>query len=148
LADRHSWEAICHDPALIANAIEEILRMDTSIIAWRRKTKEPVEIAGRRVPANATLLLLLGSANHDPEVFEEPDTFAIRRPNAKDHLSFGYGTHFCLGAFLARLEARVVFEEVSSRLPTLRLVAGQEVRFLPNTFFRAPLSLLVEWNAT
>jgi cytochrome P450 len=147
LADRHSWEAIYHDPALITNAIEEILRMDTSIIAWRRKTKEPVEIAGRLVPANATLLLLLGSANRDPEVFEEPDTFSIRRPNAKDHLSFGYGPHFCLGAFLARLEARVVFEEVSSRLPTLRLLAGQEVRFLPNTFFRAPLSLLVEWTA-
>jgi len=147
LTDRHVWEAICQDPALIPNAIEEILRMDTSIIAWRRKTKEPVEIGGTLVPANATLLLLLGSANRDPAVFKEPDTFSIHRPNARDHLSFGYGTHYCLGAFLARLEARVVFQEVSLRLPSLRLSAGQEVRFLPNTFFRAPLSLLVEWDA-
>jgi cytochrome P450 len=147
LSDRNAWGAICGDPALIPNAIEEILRMDTSIIAWRRKTKERVEIGSTSIPADATLLLLLGSGNRDPDVFTDPDTFSIRRPNAKDHLSFGYGTHFCLGAFLARLESRAVLEEVSARLPSLRLVEGQEMRFLPNTFFRAPVSLLAEYDA-
>jgi cytochrome P450 len=133
-------------PALIPNAVEEILRMDTSIVAWRRKTTAPVEIANTPIPENATLLLLLGSANHDPAVFEDQETFNIRRQNARDHLSFGYGPHYCLGSALARLEARIVFEEVSSRLPTLRLKAGQKYAFLPNTFFRAPMALLVEWD--
>jgi cytochrome P450 len=146
LAERHAWEEICRNPALIPNAIEEVLRIDTSIVSWRRKTIEPVQIGGIQVPADATLLLLLGSANRDPGVFEDPETFDIHRRNAKEHLSFGLGNHFCLGAPLARLEARVVFEELSSRIPTLRLVPEQQFRFLPNTFFRAPTALLVEWD--
>lgn len=146
LTDRAAWEDIRRDPALIPNAVEEVLRMDTSIVAWRRKTLTPVQIAGNQIPESSTVLLLLGSANRDPAVFEDPDTFNIHRPNARDHLSFGYGPHFCLGAALARLEAKVVFGEVSSRLPTLRLAPGQEFKFLPNTFFRAPISLEVEWD--
>jgi cytochrome P450 len=146
LTERAAWDQICQDPALIPNTVEEILRMDTSIVAWRRKTTAPVEIANTPIPENATLLLLLGSANHDPAVFEDPETFNIHRQNARDHLSFGYGPHYCLGSALARLEARIVFEEVSSQLPTLRLTTGQKYAFLPNTFFRAPMALLVEWD--
>jgi cytochrome P450 len=102
-----------------------------------------MEIANIAIPVNGTLLLLLGSANRDPTIFEDPDTFNIHRQNARDHLSFGYGPHYCLGAALARLEARIVFEEVSSKLPTLRLNTRQEYKFLPNTFFRAPVGLVV-----
>ena len=86
LADRASWEAICRDPGLIPNAVEEVLRFDSSVIAWRHKTKQEVEIGDVRVPANAKLLLLLGSANRDPAVFPNPDHFDIRRPNAREHL--------------------------------------------------------------
>jgi cytochrome P450 len=146
LTQRHAWEEICGDPSLIPNAIEEVLRFDSSVIAWRRKTTQAVEIGGVPVPAEANLLLLLGSANRDPAVFEDPDRFDIHRRNAKKHLSLGSGTHFCLGAPLARLEARVVLEELSVRLPSLRLVPGQTLRFQPNTTFRGPLALLVEWD--
>jgi cytochrome P450 len=146
LTERAAWDQICQDPALIPNAVEEILRMDTSIVAWRRKTIAPLEIANTPIPENATLLLLLGSANHDPAVFENPETFNIHRQNARDHLSFGYGPHYCLGSALARLEARIVFEEVTSQLPSLRLKTEQKYAFLPNAFFRAPMALLVEWD--
>jgi cytochrome P450 len=147
LTHRHAWEEICRDPALIPNAVEEVLRFDSSVIAWRRRTTQAVQIGGVPVPAGANLLLLLGSANRDPAVFADPERFDIHRPNAREHLSLGQGAHYCLGAPLARLEARVVLEELSARLPGLRLAPGQTPRFQPNTTFRGPLSLLVEWGA-
>jgi cytochrome P450 len=146
LTARHAWEALCQDPTLIPNAIEEVLRLDSSVITWRRKTTQAVDIGGVTVPADANVLLLLGAANRDPTVFGNPDHFDIHRANAKEHLSFGHGAHFCLGAPLGRLEARVVLEELSARLPQLRLVPDQTLRFQPNTSFRGPLSLLVEWD--
>jgi cytochrome P450 len=145
LADPPSWEAICHDPGLIPNAIEEVLRFDSSVIAWRHKTKQEVEIGDVRVPADAKLLLLLGSANRDPAVFPNPDHFDIRRPNAREHLSFGFGPHNCLGAPLARLEARVVLEEVSRRLPTLRLAEDARLDFPASISMRGPRALPVVW---
>jgi cytochrome P450 len=145
LTERQAWEAICRDVSLIPNAIEEVRRFDSSVIAWRRKTTQAVEVGGVPVLVDANLLLL-GSANRDPAVFEDSDRFGIHRRNAKEHLSFGSGAHFCLGAPAACLEARVVLEELIARLPGLRLVPGQRLRFQPNTTFRRPLSLLVEWH--
>ena len=146
LSQREAWQEICVDASCIPNAIEEVLRFDSSVIAWRRRTTRVVDIGGVSVPAEANLLLLLGSANRDPEVFPDPDHFDIHRSNAKEHLSFGHGTHLCLGAPLARLEARVVLEELGSRLPSLRLVPDQTLSFLPNFSFRGPRSLLGEWD--
>jgi len=145
LADRASWEAICHEPGLIPNAIEEVLRFDSSVITWRHKAKQAVDIGGVPVPAQAKLLLLLGSANRDPAVFADPDRFDIRRPNAREHLSFGYGVHNCLGAPLARLEARVVLEEVARRLPTLSLAGNTTLVFPASISMRGPRSLQVAW---
>jgi cytochrome P450 len=147
LADGDAWEAICRDRSLIPNAIEEVLRLDSSVIAWRRRTTQQVELGGCTLPAGDNVILMLASGNRDPEVFAEPDRLDIRRPNARDHLSFGHGNHLCLGAPLARLEARVVLEEVSTRLPGLRLTPGVELEFAPNVSFRGPLSLPVEWQA-
>jgi cytochrome P450 len=146
LTHRRAWEEIGNDPSLIPNAVEEVQRYDSSVIAWRRRTTQAVEVGGVPVPAGANLLLLLGSANRDPAVFADPERFDIHRHNAREHLSFGLGAHYCLGAPLARLEARVVLEELSARLPSLRLIPGQTLRFRPNTTFRGPLSLLVEWD--
>ena len=115
LADRDSWDAICRDPSLIPGAVEEVLRFDSSVIAWRRRMTQDVAIGGVQIPSGARLLLLLGVANRDPSVFPDPDRLDIRRPNAREHLSFGVGTHLCLGAPLARLQGKVVLEEVCSR---------------------------------
>lgn len=146
LADREAWSAIRDDPKLIPGAIEEVLRLDSSVIAWRRQTTQQVDIGGVTVPSGAKLLLLLGAANRDPSVFPNPDCLDIRRSNSREHLSFGMGTHLCLGAPLARLQAKVVLEEVSARFPDLRLVPGIKLEFAPNVSFRGPLSLPVEWE--
>jgi cytochrome P450 len=141
------WNELRGDPSLIENAVEEILRYDTSVPAWRRSTTRPVEIAGVEVPEGARLILLLASANRDESVFEEPDEFDIRRENAAKHIAFSHGIHFCLGAPLARLEARIAFELLTQRLPDLRLSPpDQEFEFDPNMSFRGPKELWAEWT--
>jgi cytochrome P450 len=114
-------------------------------VAWRRSTTEPVDIGGVAVPQDAKLLLLLGSANRDPAVFPEPERFDIMRPNARHHLAFGKGIHFCLGATLARLQVRAVLELLTARLPSLHLVEGQAFDFPANVAFRGPARLEVAW---
>jgi cytochrome P450 len=138
-----AWDVLCAAPAAIPNAIEEVLRFDPAVVMWRRKTRQAVRIGGVDVPAEANLLLLIGSANRDADVFAEPARFDIQRPNARDHLAFGLGNHLCLGAPLARLEARVVFEELTRRRPGLELAANQSLSFHPNISFRGPTRLQV-----
>jgi cytochrome P450 len=147
LGDRQVWNDIVQDASLIPNAVEEVLRLDSSVIAWRRRATEATQLAGVSLPKDANLLLLLGSGNRDPAVFANPDRLDIRRSNAKDHLAFGYGVHLCVGRPLARLQARVVLEELSSVIPSLRLVPDVRYEFPPNVSFRGPLSLPVEWDA-
>lgn len=137
------WRALCADPGLIPNAVEEVLRHDNSVIAWRRATTRPVRMAGVDIPAGAKLLLLLGSADRDPERFEAPERFDVHRENASRHLGFGKGIHFCLGAPLARMELRVVLEELTGRAPDLELVPGQRWDFPANVSFRGPRELWV-----
>src|SRR4029078_1727617 len=111
----------------------------------RRKTKVATRIRDVDVPADANLLLLIGSAHHDGDGVGDPDVLDIRRSNAREHLAFGSGNHVCLGAPLARLEAKIVFEELTRRRPGLRLVANQRLLFHPNISFRGPRGLEVEW---
>ena len=80
-------------------------------------------------------------------MFDEPDTFDIHRANANRHISFGKGIHFCLGAGLARIEARLALELLSQRLPSLRLAPGQTFHYFPNITFRGPDALVLEWDA-
>ena len=145
LRHREAWDRIVAEPALIPDAVEEILRYDSSVISWRRKAKREMEIAGVRVPEGAQILLLLGSANHDDEAFENSEQLDIERNNASQHLSFGSGIHRCLGAALAQMEARLTLEILSQRLPRMKLTADQRFDYLPNICFHGPREVHVEW---
>jgi len=146
LTHRHAWEALCKDHALIPNAVDELMRYCPSIFAWRRITTKPVTLSGADLPANAPLLLVLGSANRDEKCFQAAETFDIMRSDVKDMLTFGHGVKYCLGAPLARLEASIVLEEMTSRFPSLRLQVDQTIEYMPNTAIRAPRHVWVEWD--
>src|SRR5215470_13156527 len=137
------WDAIVGEPALIAAAVDESLRFDPSVPVWRRVTTRPVTFAGVELPRGARLFLWLAAANRDASVFPDPEQFDLRRPNADQHLAFGRGLHYCLGAHLGKLEARIVLDELVRRFPPLRLVPGQRLSFHPNISFRGPQQLRV-----
>ncbi len=112
-------ERLRQEPALLARAIDELLRYDTPLQMFERWVLEDVEIAGVAVPKGAELGLLFGSANRDPAVFPEPDRLDLARPEAASHLSFGAGVHYCLGAPLGRLELELSFGTLLARLPDM-----------------------------
>lgn len=141
------WTAVCQNQGLISNAVEETLRFDNSVIAWRRNSTQPIEINGVSIPAGARVLILLGSANHDEAQFLEPEQFDLYRANVSNHLAFGLGIHYCLGAPLARLEATISLEQLTTRLPKMRLEPDQQIEFVPNLSFRGPKQLLVAWES-
>jgi cytochrome P450 len=132
------------DLSLLPAAIEEMLRYCTPVIHFRRTATRDTEMGGRRIRAGDKVVVFYTSANRDEAVFPEPDRFDVTRtPN--DHLAFGGGgAHFCLGANLARLETRALFEEVLTRLPDLRL-AGPVER-LDSNFINGPRRMAVEWG--
>ena len=142
LAEPDAWTACNRDPARIPAAVEELIRYDCSVVAWRRRARSDVELSGVTVPAGAQLLVLLGSANHDEERFADGDRLVLDRPNAREHVAFGFGAHYCLGAPLARLELRVFLEVLTRRLPTLELVPAT-YSYSPNTSHRGPTTLPV-----
>jgi len=114
---------LARDPSLIPNAIEEMLRYEPAVHHFRRTLQRDFEMRGQPMRAGDKVLLWYGSGNRDEEIFPDPHRFDIRRPNARDHLAFGTGEHFCLGANLARLQLRAIFEELLPRLPQLELAA-------------------------
>ncbi|RZL81418.1 MAG: cytochrome P450 [Rhodococcus sp. (in: high G+C Gram-positive bacteria)] len=146
MRNRGMWDEICEEPSLIPNAVEECLRYSASVVAWRRLCVKSTSIAGVEIPEGAKVLVVTASGSFDDEIFDEPERFDIHRSNAKQHFAFGFGTHTCLGAPLARLEMKIVLEEMSRRLPHIRLVPDQEFEYLPNTSFRGPQNLFVEWD--
>lgn len=146
LTERDRWEQLCANPSLMENAVEEVLRFDGSVPVWRRVAKEDVELGGVTLPKGAKLALVLGSGSHDEAYFTHPETFDIHRANARNHLAFGKGIHYCVGAPLARLEAKIALELLAKRLPGLRLVPDQQIEYVPTVSFRGPKHLLVEWD--
>ncbi|MGB9036853.1 MAG: cytochrome P450, partial [Paeniglutamicibacter sp.] len=99
-----------------------------------------------KIPEGAGILLLMGSANRDEAHFEGGESFDISRANARDHLSFGFGIHYCLGNMLAKLQAKIALEELTSRIPSLELIDGEGIEFRKNLSFRVPEYVNVSWK--
>lgn len=140
------WRRVTAELGLLEKCIDETLRFDSSVIAWRRQTTREVTLGGVVLPAGARLMLALGSANRDASRFAHPDEFDPSRPDARAQLSFGKGAHFCLGQHLARVEVSIVLRLLRERLSNLRLVPDQVLSFPPNISFRGPQHLLVNWD--
>ena len=147
LPRQDNWASLSKDPTLIPNALEEILRYESPQTSWRRVTNVDSQIAGVDIPAGTQVLLSLAAANHEPSLFDAPTEFDIQRKNARKHISFGHGIHFCLGARLARLEGTIALEALASRLPSLRLVENQQLEYSTNMTFRGPVKLLLDWDS-
>lgn len=146
LTHRKAWEDICANPALIPNAVEECLRVAGSIIAWRRIATADAVVGGVAIPKGSKILIVQASANFDARHFENPDEVDVYRESAVEHLTFGYGAHQCMGKNIGRMQMRVFIEEFVQRLPHMRIVDGQSLKYLPNTSFRGPAELWVEWD--
>jgi cholest-4-en-3-one 26-monooxygenase len=135
-------QALRDDPSLLPNAIEEMLRFEPAVHHFRRTATEDVEIRGRKISKGEKVVLWYGAANRDEEVFEDPERFDIRRANARDHVAFGIGQHFCLGAHLARLQLRTLFEELLASTTEIRQVAP--LRRLRSNFVNGVKEMQVE----
>ena len=133
------------DPARLPTAVEEFLRYVTPILNMARTATVDVELHGETIRAGDKVLLMYSSANRDETVFDEPERFDITREH-NPHVAFGFGTHFCLGASLARMEIRVMYEELLRRLPDIHVVPGHEVRWTPGAFVRGIDHLPVEFS--
>jgi cytochrome P450 len=140
-------EELREDPALIPQAVEEGLRRRQSSIGQMRITTREVEVRGEQIAAGSLVWGSLASANHDEEVFADPRRFDIHRANAKDHLGFAKGTHFCVGAPLARLEVRIALQALLERIPSLR-VPEQEIHYARTLGVVVNLlGMRAEWDA-
>lgn len=147
LAHRDQWEAIIADPKKIGAAVDEVLRYSGSIVGWRRKALRDTEIGGQSIRKGDGVLLLMGSANRDEERFTDGEDFDISRTNAREHLSFGYGIHYCLGNMLAKLQAKICLEEAARLIPSLELADDKPTEFRKNLSFRVPVSVPVTWTS-
>jgi cytochrome P450 len=139
------WQAMKDNPALIPNAMEELLRYDSSVQMTGRSVLEDLELAGVPLPKGAQVVCFLGAANRDPDAFAEPDTLDITRQKITP-LSFGGGIHFCLGAQLARIEAQEAFAGLIRRLPTLELPERDTPRWRRSFTLRGLTTLPAVWQ--
>jgi len=134
-------------PELWAAAVEESLRWEPAVQSCTRFATGDCEIGGVAISAGDTVQCMLGAANRDPARFPDPDRFEVERPNADEHVSFGFGRHLCLGAHLARTEAVTGVKALFDRLPNLRLDPEHPAR--PTGYeFRRPRELVVRWRKT
>jgi cytochrome P450 len=146
LDPRERWQTVCADPSLIPGAVEESFRFAPALTTGRRWCVKDTVVGGVPIPAGSMVLTANAAGSRDGDLFDDPDAFDPARRNAKRHFAFGYASHFCLGAPLARLQMRVFLEELARRLPHLSLLADQRIEYLRTASAHTPLSLPVEWD--
>lgn len=134
-------------PGHMRVAVEEFIRWVSPVLNMRRTVTETHELHGKTLHEGDELLLMYPSANRDPRQFDDPERYDVECER-NQHVAFGWGTHFCLGASVARLEIRLMFEELMKRIPDMRLAPGAEPRFVPNCFARSPDAVRVEFTPT
>jgi cytochrome P450 len=136
------------DPSLLPRAVEELIRYDGPVErTLNRWAAEDVELGGQTIRRGESVIVILGAADHDAERFEAPDSLDLTAERDARHLGFGRGSHFCLGAPLARLEAEIALETLFRRLPGLRLaISPDELRWRPVPLFRSLVALPVAWD--
>jgi cytochrome P450 len=137
------WAKLRADPeAYASNVTEEVLRLSTPTQGMFRIVTKDTEIDGVPVPADARLVVMYSAANRDPAVFEDPDGFDPDREQLqRNHLAFGKGIHFCLGAPLSRLEMNIVFEQLGRRLSSITVAPDNELRYFPSFMLRGLMKL-------
>lgn len=139
------WAALKADASLIPNAVDELLRYDSSVQMTGRVALEPVEVGGVKLDKGASVVCFLGAANRDPAVYADPDKLDVRRQNIRP-LSFGGGIHHCLGAQLAKIEAHEAFAGLARRLPTLRITELATPSWRRNFTLRGLTTLPATWH--
>ncbi len=134
LRNPEQWQRLLANRELLPGAIEELLRFDSPVQATVRVPVEPIEVSGQTLEKEALVVCLIGAANRDPDAYDDPDRLDISRENLR-HLSLGFGAHFCLGASLARLEAKLALGALLDRTPNLKL-ESEDLRYRPNFLLR------------
>jgi cytochrome P450 len=148
LAEPDRWRALQDDPSGIPAVVEETLRLNGPVVAILRQTTAPARIGDVDLPAGAVLYLHVGSANHDERVFDAPESFLPDRAGLSKHLAFGTVTHSCIGAPLARLQARLALERLLERVPSLRLADPTDpLQYVPNLLFPQVQQLRLSWDS-
>ena len=146
LSDPRQLAQVLDEPALVADAVEESLRLEPAATLVDRYATRAVELAGAPIRAGDLVSVSISGANRDPALFDQPDRFDVRRPNARAHLAFAQGPHFCLGAHAARLEARIAISLLLQQLPGLRLDPDRPRPAPRGLVFRKPEALYVRWD--
>ncbi|MEU4239669.1 cytochrome P450 [Actinoplanes sp. NPDC026619] len=135
------WTPLAYDEHALATHVEETLRHSPAIDGWLRVTTTDVDLDGTLIPAASRCLLLIGTANHDPAHFPQPQVFDRGRARLGQHLAFGAGAHYCIGAALARLELTTALRTLARRLPALALADGYRRQYRPSVALRQHATL-------
>ncbi|MBN8901952.1 MAG: cytochrome P450, partial [Rhodospirillales bacterium] len=135
------YRKLRENPALVESLVPEVIRYVTPVIHMRRTTTRETEVAGTRIPAGAKVVMWYISGNRDPDAIEAPDRFIIDRRRPRQHLSFGFGIHRCVGNRLAELQLRILWEEILTRFPRIEVVG--EARRIYSNFIHGISSLPV-----